>query len=254
MRLKDKVAIITGAANGMGEADARLFVREGASVVLTDLDEVRGRKVAEDIGRDGGVAAFLRCNAASKDDWQALLDHTCATFGRIDIVVNNAGISASAVKPSDLDAWDYILDVNAKSCYLGTQMAGDLMKKAGRGAIVNMSSIYGLVGGPTGHPGYHASKAAIGNMTKAMAARLAPYGVRVNSVHPGFMTVMTSATPEYGTKNRGAYSAMGRIGQPIEAAHAVCFLASDEASYITGAELVVDGGALCYRGASPTAV
>ena len=247
MRLKDKIAIITGAANGMGEADARLFVREGASVLLTDLDEGRGRNVAENIRRDGGVADFLRCDAASRGDWQALLDHTCATFGRIDIVVNNAGISASAVNPSDLDAWDHLLDVNAKSCYLGTQMAGDLMKKAGRGAIVNMSSIYGLVGGPTGHPGYHASKAAIANMTKAMAARLAPHGVRVNSVHPGFIDT-AMLRDDVGLADPGLRQAAGeripngRLAAAEDVAKLVLYLASDDSAYSTGSEFVVDGG------------
>lgn len=252
MRLKDKVAIITGAANGLGESDARLFAKEGASVVLTDLDEIRGRKIAEEICRDGGEAAFVRSDAASKADWHALLEHTCATWGRVDILVNNAGISASSANPTDLDAWDRFMDVNARSVYLGTQMAGDLMKTAGRGAIVNVSSIYGIVGGPGGHPGYHASKAAVRNMSKAMAARLGPHGVRVNSVHPGFMTPMASATKEFAVQDGGTYSAMGRIGQPIEVAFAVLFLSSDEASYITGSELVVDGGVLCYRGAAPS--
>jgi NAD(P)-dependent dehydrogenase (short-subunit alcohol dehydrogenase family) len=243
MRLKDKVAIITGAANGMGEADARLFADQGAALVLTDLDEARGRAVADDIACQGAKASFLRADASSEADWNAVLDQCQKLHGRLDILVNNAGISASAVDPESIEGWDRLIAINARSVYLGTQLASAVMKKAGRGSIVNISSIYGIVGSPTGHPAYHAAKAAVRNLTKAMAVRLAPHGVRVNSVHPGFMTPMVSSTSK--RANRDTLAPMGRTGQPIEVAYGVLFLASDEASYVTGTELVIDGGFLC---------
>jgi NAD(P)-dependent dehydrogenase (short-subunit alcohol dehydrogenase family) len=243
MRLKDKVAIITGAANGMGEADARLFSAEGAAVVLTDLDQARGQSVAAQIVKEGGRASFIKADASSEADWHEVLAHALKLHGRLDILVNNAGISSSSVDSTSTEAWDRLININAKSAYLGTQLASEVMKKAGSGSIVNISSIYGNVGGPTGHPAYHASKAAVRNLTKAMAVRLAPHGVRVNSVHPGFMTPMTTA--KNARPGRDTLAPMGRTGRPIEVAYGVLFLASDEASYATGTELVIDGGFLC---------
>ena len=243
MRLKDKIAIITGASNGMGESEARLFSKEGATVVLSDIDEIRGEKVAEQIRHDGGSADFFRADVSNKHDWRSLLDYTLSKFGRLDILVNNAGISGSAFEKDDLDAWDKLMDINSKSVYIGTQMAGEIMQKAQKGSIVNISSIFGVVGGDTGHPAYHASKAAVRNLTKALALRLAQHGVRVNSVHPGYMTPMVSNKSTAGI-DRGSKCPMMRQGEPIEVAYGVLFLASDEASYITGAELAIDGGFL----------
>lgn len=242
MRLSNKVAVITGAANGIGEAEARLFAKEGATVILTDIDAHRGNAIADQIQSEHGHASFFTADASSRPDWEHLLEQVLSKFGRLDILVNNAGVSSSLYDTDDLDAWDPLVDINAKSVYLGTQLAGNIMKQAGQGSIVNTSSIFGIVGGPTGHPAYHASKAAIRNLTKAMALRLAPHGVRVNSVHPGYMTPMVSAKPS--GADRGAKSPMGRVGQPIEVAYGVLFLASDEASYVTGTELVIDGGVL----------
>jgi len=243
MRLKDKVAIVTGASNGIGEAEARLFAKEGASVILTDIDDHRGPLIADQILRDKGSATFCKADASSKSDWERVFEYALKTFGRLDVLVNNAGISSSSYDLNDLEAWDSLLNINSRSVYLGTQMASEIMKKAGKGSIVNTSSIFGIVGGTTGHPGYHASKAAVRNLTKAMAVRLAPYGVRVNSVHPGYMTPMVSSKAGSGV-DRAAKSPMGRLGQPIEVAYGVLFLASDESSYVTGAELVIDGGFL----------
>lgn len=244
MRLKDKIAIITGASNGMGESESRLFSKEGATVVLSDVDEIRGEQVAEQIRQDGGSAVFFGADVSNKDDWRSLLDYTLRKFGRLDILVNNAGISASAFEKDDLDAWDKLMDINSKSVYIGTQMAGEIMQKAQKGSIVNISSIFGVVGGEAGHPAYHASKAAVRNLTKALALRLAQYGVRVNSVHPGYMTPMVSNKSAGGGEDRGSKCPMMRQGKPIEVAYGVLFLASDEASYITGAELAIDGGFL----------
>jgi len=240
MRLKDKVAVITGAGNGLGEADARLFGTEGASVVVSDIDEQRGSEVAREINDSGGNAVFFPADVSSKKHWDALLAHTLERFDRLDILVNNAGISSNAFDENDMNAWEQIMAINATSVYLGTQLAGKIMKKQGKGSIVNISSIFGLVGGETGHPAYHASKAAVRNVTKAFALRFAQHGVRVNSIHPGYMTPMVSAKPR--GIDRASKSPMKRVGQPIEVAYGVLFLASDEASYITGAELAIDGG------------
>lgn len=240
MRLKDKVAIITGGGNGLGEADARLFSKEGAHVVVSDIDERRGLEVVREINDSGGSAAFFPADVSSKEHWGALLEHALKSFGRLDILVNNAGISSNAFGEDDVDAWERVMAINAKSVYLGTQLAGEIMKKQGKGSIVNISSIFGLVGGETGHPAYHASKAAVRNVTKAFALRFAQHGVRVNSIHPGYMTPMVSAKPR--GIDRAAKSPMKRVGEPIEVAYGVLFLASDEASYITGAELAIDGG------------
>jgi len=242
MRLKDKVAIVTGAANGMGEAEARLFAQEGAIVALTDIDEARGRQVAEQICLEGGQAAFIKADASRTDDWKMLLDHVVSTHGRLDILVNNAGISSSAFAIDDLDAWDTLMDINSKSVYIGSHLAAEIMKKRGSGSIVNISSIFGIAGGETGHPAYHASKAAVRNLSKALAVRLAAHGVRVNSVHPGYMTPMVSSKAS--GVDRASKCPMMRLGQPMEVAYGVLFLASDEASYITGAELAIDGGFL----------
>jgi len=242
MRLKDKVAIVTGAANGMGESEARLFAKEGAIVVLSDINEERGQHVAEQIRHDGGQASFVQADVSNKNDWRTLLDYTTTKHDRLDILINNAGISSTSFKVDDVDAWDTLMNINGKSVYLGSQLAGEIMVKAKTGSIVNISSIFGIVGGEAGHPSYHASKAAVRNVTKALAVRFAAHGVRVNSVHPGYMTPMQSAT--VAVADRALKCPMLRQGEPIEVAYAALFLASNEASYITGAELAVDGGFL----------
>lgn len=243
MRLKDKVAIVTGASGGMGEAEARLFAREGATVILTDIDEPLGEVVAEQIRDEGCKATFYAADVSNHKDWKALLEYTLSTYGQLDVLVNNAGISSSAFDKTDVDVWDKLMDINSKSVYLGTQMAGDIMTRSKRGSIVNISSIFGMVGGEVGHPAYHASKAAVRNLTKAMAVRFAPQNVRVNSVHPGYMTPMRTSKAAAGM-DRDSKSPMLRQGKPIEVAYGVLFLASDEASYVTGAELAIDGGFL----------
>lgn len=246
MRLKNKIAIITGASNGIGEAEARLFAKEGATVLLTDVDVFSGKNVAEQIRNNNGLAEFRKADASSKTDWEDLFEYALKRFGRLDILVNNAGISSSSFSPENLDAWDELININAKSAYLGTQLASEIMKNSGGGSIINTSSIFGIAGGVTGHPAYHASKAAVRNLTKAMAVRMAPHSVRINSVHPGYMTPMVSSkvTGAVANAERAAKSPMGRLGKPIDVAYGVLYLASDEASYVTGTELVIDGGFL----------
>jgi NAD(P)-dependent dehydrogenase (short-subunit alcohol dehydrogenase family) len=247
MRLKDKVAIITGGAHGMGEAEVRLFAREGARVVIADVLQSEGEAVAADIVASQRQACFVRTDVTSEKDWQTLIAETLASYGRLDILVNNAGISGSAVGDADgLDGWQRLLAVNSTSVFLGTKLAAPVMAKTGGGSIVNISSIMGIVAGNESHPGYAASKAAVRNYTKAAACRYGPQGVRVNSVHPGYMPPMLNATNAGGREAKIVQTPLRRLGEPIEVAYGVLFLASDEASFITGAELVIDGGFIAH--------
>ncbi len=243
MRLKDKVAIITGGAHGMGEAEARLFAREGAAVVIADVLPEMGEAVAADINAGQGRALFVRTDVSSQQDWQKLIAATLDAYGRLDILVNNAGISGSAVgDTTSLEGWNKLMGINATGVFLGTTMAAEVMARAGGGAIVNISSIMGMVGGAEGHPGYSASKGAVRLLTKSAAVKWGPQGVRVNSVHPGYLPAMLGGT-NAGTRDaKIPLTPLRRLGQPIEVAHGVLFLASDEASFITGTELVIDGG------------
>ena len=195
MRLKDKVAIVTGAAHGMGEAEARLFAKEGARVVVADILQDQAEAVAADIRAGGGDATSATIDVTSEQDWLALIGKTVETYGRLDILVNNAGISGSSVgDPDGLEGWDRIIAVNQTSVFLGTKLAAEQMAKTGGGSIVNISSIMGFVGGASGHPAYHASKGAVRIYSKAAAVRYGPLGVRVNTVHPGYMPPMLNAT------------------------------------------------------------
>jgi NAD(P)-dependent dehydrogenase (short-subunit alcohol dehydrogenase family) len=243
MRLKDKVAIITGGAHGMGEAEVRLFAKEGATVVIADVLEEEGEAVAADINAVQGRARFIRTDVTSESDWQRLISETIALYGRLDILVNNAGISGSAVGDhDDLNGWLKLQAVNSTSVFLGTKLAAAAMVPNGRGSIVNISSIMGFVGGSDGHPGYAASKGAVRLYTKAAATKYGPSGVRVNSVHPGFMPPMLNATNAGIRASKIDATPLRRLGEPIEVAFGVLFLASDEASFVTGTELVIDGG------------
>jgi len=243
MRLAGKVAIVTGAAHGMGEAEARLFAKEGAKVVLADVLDKDGEAVAASIRQANGDAVFMKLDVTSDANWEAVISATIAQYGKLDILVNNAGISGSSVgDPDGEDGWDKVIDINAKSVFLGTRRAAKEMAKIGGGSIVNISSIMGVVGGAESHPAYHASKAAVRNYTKAAAVRYGPQNVRVNSVHPGYMPPMQNATNQSGREPKIAMTPLRRLGEPIEVANAVLFLASDDASFVTAAELVVDGG------------
>ncbi len=245
MRLEGKVALITGAAHGMGAEEARLFAREGAKVIIADVREDDARKVEAEISEAGGEAMVIMLDVTQEDQWESSVAAIVARFGKLDILVNNAGISGSGEKDStSTDSWDRLMDVNAKSVFLGMKHSIPEMEKIGGGAIVNISSISGFVGQEAIHPGYNASKGAVRLVTKAAAVQHAKSGIRVNSVHPGMLPPMLTSF-QRGDPNREAMNAavpMGREGEPIEVANAVLFLASDEASYITGTELIVDGG------------
>ena len=247
MRLKDKIAIVTGAASGMGASTAKTFASEGAKVIVTDLTGDEGAVVVDDIAAVGGEARFLKLDVASEADWASVVSETVSAFGRIDILVNNAGISGSHPDRLNTATWDEQMNIYAKGAFLGMQAVIPIMQKAGRGSIVNVSSISAFVGQAYVHMGYNAAKAAVRVATKSAAVQFASDGIRVNSVHPGVMppmkNAMMAADPE-GRRIRIAAIPAQRAGRVEEVAYANLFLASDEASYITGIELPVDGGYL----------
>lgn len=246
MRLEGKSAIVSGAGSGMGAATAKLFAAEGASVVVADVDEVGGQETVDAITAAGGTAQFLRTDVTADEDWQAAVQVAERDYGKLDILVNNAGLSSSAFEdPMDLEGWDAIIGVNATGVFLGTRAALPAMRRAGGGSIVNMSSILGFVGADNGHPAYSASKGAVRLLTKSTAVNYGPEGIRANSVHPGFMPPMKSGNVPNSLGRREIAvqnTPLRRTGEVDEVAYAVLFLASDEASFVTGTELVVDGG------------
>ena len=252
MRLSGKVALITGAATGVagevmgfGGATARLFAREGAKVVLGDINEQPGQKTASQIRESGGQALFVRLDVTSEGDWIDAIRTTVSEFGRLDILVNNAGTSAAfTVEETTEEIWDAQMDVHAKGTFLGIKHAIPEMRKVGGGSIVNISSIYGLVGSPTSAP-YHAAKGASRLLTKAAAVQYAGDNIRVNSVHPGYvLTPLTNSRLSIPEERdwRMAETPLGRIGVADDIAYGILYLASEESSYVTGSELVIDGG------------
>ena len=246
-RVEGKVAIVTGAGHGMGETTACLLAREGARVVVADIKEDLGRKVTDEIVGAGGDARYVQADVTIEADWISVIEHTISAFSSLDVLVNNAGISASAFADNDsVEAWEATMRINATSVFLGTRLAVREMRKYGGGSVVNISSIMGIVGGEHNHPAYHASKAAVRLYTKAAACRYGKDKIRVNSIHPGIMPPMLSSRnshPVPGSLERVIEDTpLKRTGLPIEVAYGVLYLASDESSFVTGAELVIDGG------------
>ena len=244
MRLENKTTLVTGASKGMGESEARLFASQGATVVLCDVDEREGEKTVKSITESGGTAEFMQCDVTNESDWERVINATTNKFGSLDVLVNNAGLSSGSTEDHlSSEWWHKIMDVNATGVFLGTKIAAEIMKEQQSGSIINISSIMGFVGGENGHPAYHASKGAVRIFSKAMAVKYGPYGVRVNSVHPGFMPPMSSSyrSPSIQAENIKR-TPLRRTGEVIEVAYGVLFLASDESSFITGTELVIDGG------------
>jgi 3alpha(or 20beta)-hydroxysteroid dehydrogenase len=244
-RLNGKVAIITGAARGMGESHARTFVREGARVVLTDLRVDAGRSLQQELGEQ---AIFVEHDATNFAEWNGVIEEAEAAFGPVNVLVNNAGILGAMAKTAELTEQDYlaVCAVNQHSVFYGMRAVLPSMLKAGQGSIVNISSIAGMAAN-YGFPSlaYVASKFAVRGMTKATAVEYGPHRIRVNSVHPGFIQtpMMVEATNEEGGDALSMIP-LGRIADPQEVSNLVLFLASDEASYITGAEHLVDAGML----------
>ena len=246
MRLENKVAFISGGARGMGAVEARLFAKEGASVVIGDVLEEEGKKVEAQINEIGGECLFVHLDVTSESSWEQAVAATVARFGKLDILVNNAGIfRTEGVEETSGELWDQVMEINAKGVFLGTKLAIPEMRKAGGGSIVNISSVAGLTGG-TGSAAYRASKGAVRLFTKSTAIQYAKDDIRANSVHPGIIETPMTAPNLMADQERRDRSAarhpLGRVGQPEDVAYGVLFLASDESSFMTGSELVIDGG------------
>jgi NAD(P)-dependent dehydrogenase (short-subunit alcohol dehydrogenase family) len=247
MRMKDKVALISGAASGMGAATARLFGREGAAMVfVADLLDKEGAEVVDSINKAGGKARYLHLDVTDEAGWQAAVAEIEKSAGGLDVLVNNAGISGSAEQDLyDTAAWNRLMGINATGVFLGMKHGIAAMKKRGKGSVINLSSVSGIVGQGYIHVGYNASKGAVRLITKSGAAQHGRDNIRVNSVHPGLMPPMRTSgrTADPVTRAKTLKGVpLGRAGEVDEVAYAILFLASDESSYVTGAELVVDGG------------
>ena len=246
MRLQGKVAIITGGARGQGEAEARMFAREGAKVVFGDVLDDEGRQVETEIAAAGGEAVYVRLDVTDENSWREAVGTAVSRFGKVDILVNNAGIASwNAGDDATVEEWDRIMEINAKGVFLGTKAVIPAMRAAGGGSIINISSISGMVGQTNIHPGYNASKGAVRILTKSTAVQHAAEGIRCNSIHPGPvktpMTERSWSNPEW-LKATERRTPLGRYAEPDEIAYGVLFLASDESSFMTGSEVVIDGG------------
>jgi 3(or 17)beta-hydroxysteroid dehydrogenase len=248
-RVKGKVAIVTGAAGGLGSAQASLLAKEGAKVVITDIDETQGNKVAEEIGQQGGEAIFLKHDVSSEQDWKGVIEKTLSEFAKLDVLVNNAGVILfKNIKDTTLEEWRWVIKVNLDSVFLGTKYAMEAMKESGGGSIINLSSTAGIVG-TLDTSSYHASKGGVRIFTKAAALECSKagydYNIRVNSVHPGVIkTAMTKdlLEDEDSRKEVTDWHPIGHVGEPEDIAYGVLYLASDESKFVTGTELVIDGG------------
>ncbi|GAA0349261.1 glucose 1-dehydrogenase [Oceanobacillus sp. FSL W7-1281] len=242
-RLTGKVAIITGAANGMGASEAKLFAQEGAKVIATDINDNVLQEVINEIKENGGDAIGLKHNVTSEDEWKQVIQEAVTHYGKIDVLVNNAGVSSpKTIAQMEMDEWNKVMDINLNGCVIGMKYVIPEMQKAGGGSLINISSIGGIVGMAGSSP-YTAAKGALRSLSKSAAVEYGKDKIRVNSVHPGIIeTPMTAdsfadATPYYQTFTQLPY-----FGNPEDVAYGVLFLASDESRFMTGAELVIDGG------------
>lgn len=246
MRLQGKVALVSGAARGIGEAICRLFAREGAQVVLGDVLQEEGQRVAADIIAAGGRAQFVPLDVTREEQWQEAVSVAMTTFGALHILVNNAGTGVPGkLEDVSLAEWNRVMEVNSTGVFLGIKTALAVLRQSGSGSIINMSSQLGLVGTDNSSPQYQASKGAVRLLTKAAAMQYAAAGIRVNSVHPGPIATARTAARRADPQQSALMISripLGRYGQPLDVAYGVLYLASDEAAFITGSELVIDGG------------
>ncbi len=249
-RLDGKVAIITGGAKGQGAVETELFAAEGAKVVFGDILDDEGRKVEARVSELGGDVEYVHLDVTSEYDWRRAIDLAETKYGKVDILVNNAGISLrhAEMDISDED-WDAIMDVNAKGVFIGVRAVLPAMRRAGGGSIVNISSIAGILGRPLASPAYAASKGAVRVFTKSIAGRFASEGIRCNSIHPGPIDtdMIRAATNSVRPETRVGEIPMGRLGEAEDIAYGALYLASDESSFVTAAELVIDGGVTGVR-------
>lgn len=248
-RVSGKVALVTGAALGIGKACAELLAREGAKVVVTDIKAEQGQAVAEHIKRQGGEAIFVQHDAADENQWQQAIAAALAAFGKLHIVVNNAGIALGKnVEDTTLAEWRKVQDINLDGVFLGTKYGIEALRKSGGGSIINLSSIEGLIGDPD-LAAYNASKGGVRIFTKSAALHCAKsgYGIRINSVHPGYIWTPMVEDVSQG-KDSEKYKQLvglhpiGHLGEPDDIAYGILYLASDESKFVTGSELVIDGG------------
>ena len=246
MRLENKVAFVSGGARGMGAAEARLFAREGAKVVIGDVLDDEGRQTEAAINEFGGECLYVHLDVTSEESWGSAVAETVNRFGKLDILVNNAGVvSRVSLEDLDVDEWDRVMDINSKGVFLGTKAAIPEMRRSGGGSIVNISSISGIAGQSYVSAVYNASKGAVRIFTKSTAIQYASEGIRANSIHPGPidtpMTAFRQGDPQAVADSIGRIP-LGRNGVPDDVAYGVLYLASDESSFVTGSELVIDGG------------
>ena len=240
-RFDGKVAIVTGGASGIGLATVERMAAEGGVVVVADVQDDKGKAVAERLTGQGYKVSYKHLDVTSESGWENVVAEVGKEHGKLNILVNNAGIGDNeAIEVTTKETWDKVVAVTQTSVFLGSKAAGEALKASGNGSVVNTSSMFGIIGGFGTAPAYHAAKGAVRILTKSLALGWAKQGVRVNSVHPGF--ILTPILGEPDQKMLADITPMGRIGQPEEMAAVICFLASDDASFVTGAEFVADGG------------
>jgi NAD(P)-dependent dehydrogenase (short-subunit alcohol dehydrogenase family) len=249
MRLADKVTIITGAGGGMGRVAARMFAKEGAKVVVAEFEEAAGRETVDLVQADGGEATFVKVDVSDEGSAKAMVDHAVATYGRLDVLYNNAGVMPEAdhsVIDTDVATWDQVMAVNVRGVFLGCKYAIPAMETAGGGSIINIASFVALVGCSVPQDAYTASKGALLSLTRSLAVQFAPKGIRTNAICPGPvetpMLMDWLVKDEEAKRIRLARNPTGRFGKPEEIVHMAIYLASDESRWTNGASLVVDGG------------
>ncbi|HEY7718482.1 MAG TPA: glucose 1-dehydrogenase [Pedococcus sp.] len=244
-RLQGRVALVTGAASGIGRATAIRLAQEGAAVVVTDIQVEAGEATVASLHEAGAKAAFVRHDVTSEQDWEAAVAAAVGEFGGLDVLVNNAGMGdIKPLEETTLEEWQRTVDIDQTGVFLGMKAAAAALKASGRGSVVNISSIFGTSGGFGTSPAYHAAKGAVRTLTKNVALHWATEGVRVNSIHPGFIETPilepTKGTEYWDTMT--ALTPMGHLGRPEDIAAGVAYLASDDAAFVTGLELYIDGG------------
>jgi NAD(P)-dependent dehydrogenase (short-subunit alcohol dehydrogenase family) len=250
MRFKGKTAFVTGAASGIGQATAVMFAREGARVVIADLLEEEGQAVARSINEGGGAASFVKLDVTSEPDWKDAIAAAESEFGNVHVVVSNAGISGMVPEQEKVDYFDRLVAIHLRGTFLAIRHGGKSIARSGGGAIVTVSSVAAYMGMPGLHMGYCAVKAGILAMTRSAAGEYASAGVRVNAIVPGLLPPMRTSVVSADPQMRDAFFRtvpLGGTGTRDDAANAILFLASEQASYTTGTELVLDGGLLVYR-------